>query len=248
MTLSNNDIPLGDCQCGCGTKTNIVKVTNLKLGRIAGLPYRYASGHSPKIRRVMPVEDAIPFKIDGVYCRLVPLSREFYAIVWEIDYERVAIRKWYAQPTPNGYYAVRRAWKEENLTGRTEYRVRMHTFILPPPDGLTVDHISGCTLDNRRSNLRIATMLEQTRNRKRVSTTNHLWKGYVRTKSNKFQAHIYIDNKEVYGGIYETEMEAAIAHDALALKHFGEFARLNFTTNPLMLNSPHEAASQEQSS
>jgi 5-methylcytosine-specific restriction endonuclease McrA len=41
-------IPLGDCACGCGMKTNIAKQSEKKRGWVKGQPKKYISGHNPK--------------------------------------------------------------------------------------------------------------------------------------------------------------------------------------------------------
>ena len=39
------DIPKGLCQCGCGSRTQIAKMTNRKLGHKKGEPIRFVNGH-----------------------------------------------------------------------------------------------------------------------------------------------------------------------------------------------------------
>lgn len=48
-------------------------------------------------------------------------------------------------------------------------------------------------------------------------------------KSNKWEANIYVNNKNKYLGLYETEIEAAKARDSATKEHFGEYGKLNFT-------------------
>lgn len=48
------------------------------------------------------------------------------------------------------------------IGGRSVY---MHRLIMDPPEGLVVDHRNGDGLDDRRSNLRIVTRSENSRNR-----------------------------------------------------------------------------------
>ena len=42
-------IPYGLCHCGCGQKTNIIKQSDNRHGRIKGEPYRYMWGHQHKV-------------------------------------------------------------------------------------------------------------------------------------------------------------------------------------------------------
>ncbi len=102
----------------------------------------------------------------------------------------------------------------------------MHRVILQPTDGKQTDHINHNTLDNRRQNLREATPLENSRNKKQGKGKSR-YKGVSPVKG-RWIAQIGIGGQN-YIGSYKTEIDAAKAYDAAAMKHFGEFARLNFT-------------------
>ena len=43
-----SDIPAGYCQCGCGGKTSIAKLTSKRDGHIKGKPVRFISGHNSR--------------------------------------------------------------------------------------------------------------------------------------------------------------------------------------------------------
>lgn len=113
---------------------------------------------------------------------------------------------------------------------------RMHRAIIDAPNGMVVDHINGDSLDNRRSNLRLATSQENNRNAKKAAgkmrVMSSQYKGLSRVKdglrSKKWRAMLAIDRKRIHLGHFNTEEEAARAYDAAAKEHFGEFARLNF--------------------
>lgn len=46
MAKSENTIPYGYCQCGCGGLTSLATMTNGKCGRIKGQPQRFIKGHT----------------------------------------------------------------------------------------------------------------------------------------------------------------------------------------------------------
>ena len=95
---------------------------------------------------------------------------------------------------------------------------------LKPHDGLTVDHINGNPLDNRRSNLRVVTVAQNLASR-RMNRKNKIgFKGIAKTPAGRYSAFCC----GVYGGTHDTAEAAARAYDALARKMQGEFAALNF--------------------
>lgn len=104
----------------------------------------------------------------------------------------------------------------------------MHRVLLGVTDRHTlVDHINGNPLDNRRSNLRIASYRQNTHNQK---AKKHRPKGviYVYYKGTKFIAgRITVDGRQIHLGGFATEAEAGAAYNEAAKKYFGEFASLN---------------------
>jgi hypothetical protein len=91
-----------------------------------------------------------------------------------------------------------------------------------------VDHINRDTLDNRIENLRAATRKHNSYN---MTSHEGASSGYLGVSWNKerknWRAQIQIDgNKHNLGG-YKGEVEAAIAYNKAAKKHFKEYANLN---------------------
>jgi hypothetical protein len=146
--------PSGLCKCGCKQPAPLAPYTWVAKGMFRGYPLDYITGHNtPRLPRQW-LDDAMPFKIDGVYCRLVPLTQGMWAIVDERRYAEVRWFDWNAHwdPTIRAFYAVR-SWKEHGKTRKQS----MHNFILNPPTGKFADHIDVlATLDNREANLQPA--------------------------------------------------------------------------------------------
>lgn len=91
------------------------------------------------------------------------------------------------------------------------------------------DHGEHGGLDNRRSNLRLATRLQQLGNSRKKLRTSSQYRGvYWHARASKWAAQISVGNWPKYLGIFERQEDAGRAYDAAAREHFGDFARLNF--------------------
>ncbi len=106
--------------------------------------------------------------------------------------------------------------------------VFIHRLIMNAQDGQLVDHKDGNGLNNRRSNLRFCTHVENGRNARVPKGTIEL-KGVKRAETaGKFIAKITLSpGDQKYLGTFGTALEAALAYDAAAAEHFGEFAATN---------------------
>lgn len=102
----------------------------------------------------------------------------------------------------------------------------MHRLILGAIPGQFVDHINGNGLDNRRSNLRFCTHMENMRNRKKSKNGTSQYKG-VYLEHGKWRARIMAGFRKSLG-LFTNEKEAAMAYDIAAKSLHGHFARLNF--------------------
>lgn len=130
--------------------------------------------------------------------------------------------KWYykKQPDGDGGYACRNEYVPKHRT------LRMHAVINQTPLGMRTDHINGNKLDNRQSNLRTATSIQNARNTTRPhknNTSGH--KGiYWHKRDKAWRVQLTVNYKKLFIGNY-TELEEAIkARDAAYKKYHGGWA------------------------
>ena len=91
------------------------------------------------------------------------------------------------------------------------------------PD-MAIDHINGNNLDNRFSNLRLATHGQNLMNRGPQKNNKLGIKG-VYQRGNKYRSHICKKGKRQALGSFDTPEEASAAYKRAAKEQFGEFAR-----------------------
>jgi hypothetical protein len=159
--------------------------------------------------------------------RLIPLTQGQFAIVDAADYEWLSNYKWQAKwnEKTRSFYAIRTT---SAANGQKPTTVTMHRQIL----GLAVgdqrlgDHIeSGDTLNNSRSNLRIANEFQNQHNRRRRRDSSSGLKG-VTPQDGKWKAEIRANGKWYYLGFHTTKEAAYAAYCEAAKRLHGEFARV----------------------
>jgi len=105
-----------------------------------------------------------PPKIHGNFA-YIELTKGYTAKVDLRDIDLVKHHNWFAHTTPRNVYAARNAKKEDGRTGM----IFMHREILQPSLDQQVDHKDGHGLNNTRSNLRLCSRSENSRNRRKPS-------------------------------------------------------------------------------
>lgn len=158
--------------------------------------------------------------------RIIPLTQGKNAIVDVEDYGWLSQSDWFAYRSRpiETFYAARK------INGR---QLGMHRVILCPPSGYEVDHIDRNGLNNRRENLRVATVTENLRNRRRFQRNQTGLKGAYRVRrSKKWFSSISVNGKRIYLGRFGSAVEASEAYDICAIIFYGEFANPNRQHSP----------------
>lgn len=156
----------------------------------------------------------------------VKLTQGKIALVDDADFEYLNQWKWFYH---NGY-AERSINLGTDKDGRQNIQtIKMHRVIMGVTDPtILVDHrndngeIDG--LNNRRSNLRLATHGQNMSNTKAYK--GRQYKG-VYPQGKKYYAAIRVDKVLKYLGSFSSQLKAARAYDVAAAQYFGQFARLN---------------------
>lgn len=155
----------------------------------------------------------------------IKLTRGQVTLVDDSDYDWLNQWKWYAycRKGANGFYARRSVLSDGKTT-----RIKMHRLILGLTDPkVQCDHKDGNRLNNQRENLRVATNQQNTQNMRKRDGCSSQYKGVIWHRSG-FEVRIGVDGDKKYVGRFTDEVEAAKAYDTVAIKQFGEFAKLNF--------------------
>jgi hypothetical protein len=152
--------------------------------------------------------------------RIIPLTQGQDAIVDVEDFEWISRWNWNAHWDHHAkcFYARRQQ------SGKT---IMMHREIMHLKIGQLADHKNGNSLDNRKQNLRLATVSQNTANTKNKSENSSGYRGVSR-HGKRWRAVVVHHGRYISIGTFATREMAARAYDQIAQKMFGEFAHLNY--------------------
>jgi hypothetical protein len=163
----------------------------------------------------------------NITMKTIPLTKGYFTKVDDEDYEELAKIRWHVTIQKGSERP--RACRSVRKNGKKMKNIYMSRVILNPPIGKYVDHVNGDTLDNRKSNLRLATPTENSRNYPRPKTNKSGYKGVSFDKrENKWKACISTNKeKNKHLGYFNTPQEAGVAYNEASLKYHGEYGRIN---------------------
>ena len=154
--------------------------------------------------------------------RTIELTKGQVTIVDDVDYDWLNQWLWHADWNADvkSFYACR----TERINGKYD-KIRMHRFILGLycGDARQGDHANRNTLDNRRSNLRIASHSQNTCNRRLPSHSSSGFRG-VTPDRGLWKAVITFEGRKHFLGRFQTKELAHAAYCEAAQQLHGEFA------------------------
>lgn len=160
----------------------------------------------------------------------IPLTKGRFALVDDDDFAWLSQWSWSAvelkrKTLPSVWYAKRHStWKGPSRYMHREILIR-HLESEKP----CTDHENGDGLDNRKDNIRFCSHAENNSNKRKSLNKTSKFKGVHWFKEqNTWVAHICHDGKSRHIGCFKNEADAAKAYDLAAMRHFGQFAKLNF--------------------
>ncbi len=174
----------------------------------------------------------------GYAFRKIPLTQGKFALVDPEDYSRLAKYKWHLAKSPTSLYAAR--WKRLPAKN-SRVKIWMHHQVIHIPAHMVCNHINHNGLDNRKANLRPATVSQNLCNRpKKRTKARSKYKGLEwDKKQRKWKARIQYNSKKFYLGTFKNENAAAQAYDAAAKKYHKDFATFNFPQSESSNSSRH---------
>jgi hypothetical protein len=162
-----------------------------------------------------------PIRIEGDVA-YVTLTRGCEAVIDAADVPLVDGFNWCILAPRHTKYAVRN--KREDGILRMHY---MHRVIMGVQPGVLIDHISGNGLDNRRSNLRLASISQNAQNMRLPLTNTSGIRGVCWAQARgKWMAQITVNRHYINLGYFDKKEDAAAAYVNASAKYHGEFGRV----------------------
>lgn len=155
---------------------------------------------------------------------VIALTKGYQAVIDSVDGD-LATFKWQSNTTRQhgNTYASRKVSHRHLYLHRVILSRILGRSLLPKE---LVDHVDLDTLNNCRSNLRLATFAQNSCNSKPRSDNTSGYKGVVWDKAKeRWRAQIHCDGKCIFLGYFDVPETAYVAYCDSALKYQGEFAR-----------------------
>lgn len=209
-------IVMWECKCDCG------KILSAPSSGLKNFDYQSCGCSRIEFQKLhFKRKSKNKFDLSGKYgIGFTPKGDKFYFDLE--DYDKIKDHTWSLN---NSGYLATKTYKNGQQKGYL-----MHRVIMNAPDGVVVDHISGKSsiLDNRKSNLRLVTQVENSMNSDISKNNTSGIKGVSwNKKANKWYATIGYHKKTINLGKYDSFEDAVNARIKAEKELFGEYSIYN---------------------
>ena len=202
------------CQCDCGSEPIEVVLNSLRKGitTSCGCYNKEKVLESNKENKKKYNTFHINYRT-GVVTGKTEDGKEFYSDVSDIK----IVEEYYWNINDKGYVYT--------MDRKTHKKILMHRLIMNSPTDMVIDHIDHNKINNCKSNLRICSQKDNSRNlliskNNTSGITGVIWNN----ENNKWRARITVNGKLIHLGYFETLEEAAKARYDAELLYFGTFS------------------------
>ena len=133
------------------------------------------------------------------------------------------------------YHLMHFKWRMHVKTGYVLGRVDkqdvyLHRYVLEYSGNEYVDHINSNKLDNRKLNLRVVTIKQNSQNKSKAKSARSKYIGVNWHKGmKKWEAKIVVDKTKIHLGYFDDEERAAHIRDNATKTYYGQYGKLNFS-------------------
>jgi hypothetical protein len=163
-----------------------------------------------------------PIRIEGDVA-YIPLTKGYEAVIDAVDVPLVVGRNWSVHEAFRLDGTVRSTYAKASSGSRV---VWMHRLIAGVCNDLRADHKDNNGLNNRRSNLRPATVTQNAQNQRKYTNNTSGAKGVTRDpRTGRWQARIQAEKQSRSLGNFGCVTAAYLAYVRAAAQLHGEFGR-----------------------
>ena len=191
------------CKCNCGSDKNVI-----------ALKYSIQKGSVKSCGCIVKKYNKYDLSGDYGVGWTSNTNNEFYFDLE--DYDKIKDYCWCEIIDNKGYHSLNSKEYDNN-----KKVIKMNWIII----GKNYDHINRNPLDNRKSNLRKASITENNRNKSlRVNNTSGVIGVCFENDRQKWKAYIMVDGKKARIGSFINKVDAIRARLEAEAKYYGEFA------------------------
>ena len=200
------------CVCSCGKHTvQIIRSQTLRSGKSKSCGCIDEEKYEKVNRYVLK---------DGYY-EVYNKNGDFF-LIDEEDYERVKQYRWSISIHKDGSKRVSAMPKDRKQLGHMSL---LYHFILNEDNDCLIDHINRNPLDNRKSNLRKCTHVQNGQNSSlRVDNKSGVKGVWYDKVNNKWASEIKVNYRKIFLGRFIEKEDAIIARLKAEKEYFGEFS------------------------